>query len=87
MEQEKFLNLVQPQKLNEFFETPILWQWQSGPNPDPWAENDPVKWTWQNYSDNDCLIIEKTFSFKKDTVDLENYEVDLNLFSWKNFFL
>jgi len=77
MEQEKIVNLVKPHKLNEFLETPVLWQWQSGPNPDPWVENNPAKWTWQSYSDDDCLIIEKAFSSKKDIADLKDYEVDL----------
>ena len=54
-----------------------LWQWQSGPDPDPWSEKDPSKWIWQNFSDNDSLIIEKAFSLNEDLADLKDYEVDL----------
>src|SRR5690349_12926439 len=52
-----------------------LWQWQS--DPDPWAEKDPVKWTWTNYSEADGLILEKAFSLNQETADLKGYEVDM----------
>jgi len=55
----------------------VFWQWQSGPNPDPWAEKDPAKRTWQDYSDDDCHIIEQAFLLKKEIADLKDYEVDL----------
>jgi len=66
-----------PQISSESFSSP-LWQWQSGPSPDPWKEKDPSKFSWQPYSDSDSLIIEQAFSLHKDLVDLnDNYEIDL----------
>lgn len=72
-EEGKKIDPAQPEKLDD--ET-VIWQWQLGPDPDPWAESDPTKWTWKNYSDDECDIIEKAFSLKKEAADLKGYEIN-----------
>jgi len=52
-----------------------IWQWQS--DADPFQGKDPAKWTWKNYSDGDCLLIEEAFTFKKETLDLQDHQIDL----------
>jgi len=52
------------------------WQWQC--DPDPWKEKDPVKWSWQDYSNDVSLIIENAFSLNQEEIIGigNNYEID-----------
>lgn len=77
MEEEKSANFIQSQGPSEPREVleDVQWQWQSGL--DRWKEKDPAKWTWQNYSDEECAIVEKAFSLNEEQVDLNFYEIDL----------
>jgi len=52
-----------------------LWQWQS--DLDPFQETNPAKWTWQNYSDEECAIIEEAFGLDQEFIDLKEHEIDL----------
>ncbi len=70
MEEQKVSNNKKSQNPPDFPQ----WQWQS--DVDPWKDQDPSKWTWQNYSSDACLMIEKAFIEKKEA-DLEsNYEIN-----------
>jgi len=76
MQQGKIVDRLKPRRPEDSLEA-VTWQWQSGPNPDPWAEKDASKWSWQDYSHDHCLIIEEASSFNKEVADLGNYEIDL----------
>jgi len=74
MEEEKIVDVFQSQGVSGCLAF-ALWQWQS--DLDPWKEKDAAKWTWQNYSDDNCRIIEQAFFQNKEIADLKDYEIDL----------
>ena len=52
------------------------WFWHS--DLDPSKEKDSTKWSWEAYPYDKCQIIEKAFISNEPTVDLGDYEIDLN---------
>jgi len=71
MEEQKQID--PPENLGQLYIA--QWQWQC--DLDPWEETDPAKWSWENYSEETCIIIERAFSLKQGVADLGEYEVDL----------
>jgi len=58
------------------FRDPLVAQWQWQSDTEPWRQKDPTRRHWQDYSYEQCIIIENAFSSDQKLADLGEYEVD-----------